>query len=151
MITRIQSISLFVLLSLNLTSCINPSPRIGYDQLIDITWKALQPNTTSGNPDNWEVGEARRVIGREVVNEFVEARFINCPGPLPPENKAIKASSEYWYIRVVPASATVVPEGTETSQIDPTQSPEPLISEVLMLIDAYSGQVVARKFTCRVY
>jgi hypothetical protein len=124
---------------------------MGQDQAVDIAWDVLEPNTTSGNPDNWEVSEARRVAGREVVGEFTEARFINCPGPLPPENKAIKSSSEYWYIRVIPVPVTAMPQTEEISTTNPPLVPEPFISEVLMLIDAFSGQVVARKFTCLGY
>jgi hypothetical protein len=124
---------------------------MGQDQAVDIAWDALQPNTTSKNPDNWEVTEARRVTGREIVGEFVDARFTNCPGPLPPENKAIKASSEYWYIRVIPIPVTETPQSKEFSTTNPHQIPEPFINEVLMLIDIFSGQVVARKFSCQVY
>ena len=124
---------------------------MGQDQAVDLAWDALQPNTTSGNPDNWEVNEARRVTGREVVGEFADARFINCPGPMPPENKAIKASSEYWYIKVIPSPTTAETQGEEISTDIPPQIPEPFISEVLMLIDVFSGQVVARKFSCLAY
>jgi len=151
LIFRTQIRSLVSLCLLILSSCINQSPRMGQDQAVDIAWDALQPNTTSGKPDNWEVKEARRVTGREVVGEFTDARFINCPGPLPPENKAIKASSEYWYIKVSPSPATAEPQGEEIYTTNPPLIPEPFISEVLMLIDVFSGQVVARKFTCLAY
>ena len=130
------------------TSCINQSPRVSYDQAVDFCWEALMPNTTSGDRDNWEVKESRRVIGREVVGEFADARFINCPGPLPPENKAIKASSEYWYIKVAPLLAEFTMQAEAISPSTPPPNPQPQISEVIFLVDIFNGQVVARKFNC---
>jgi len=151
LILRKQIRNLAFLALFILSSCINQSPRLGQDQAVDIAWDALRPNTTSKKSDNWQVSEARRVTGREVVGEFADARFNNCPGPLPPENKAIKASSEYWYIKVVPVPVTPMPQGEDISTTSPPLIPEPFINEVLMLIDAFSGQVAARKFTCIAY
>ena len=151
MTARKQTIHLAFLTLFLLTSCITQTTRLGQDQAVDIAWDALRPNTTSGKSDNWQVSEALRVTGRDVVNEFADARFTNCPGPMPPENKAIKASSEYWYIKVVPVPITPVPQGSEITTTNPPSIPEPFIKEVLMLIDVFSGQVAARKFTCLAY
>jgi len=144
-------LSLTLLLLIILSSCINNTPRLGQDQAVDIAWDALKPNSSSGKSDNWEVVEARRAAGREVVGEFMEARFINCPGPLPPENKAIKASSQYWYIKIMPTPVTSSTQEEAQSTTNPLQIPEPYIKEVIFLIDMFDGQVVARKFTCRTY
>jgi hypothetical protein len=149
LIFREQAIGLSFLILFLLSSCISQTTRLGQDQAVDIAWKTLRPNTTSGKSDNWQVSEARRVAGRDVVNQFTDARFTNCPGPMPPENKAIKASSEYWYIKIVPAPATPIPQATAAG--GPPAVPEPFIQEVLVLIDVFNGQVTARKFTCLAY
>ena len=148
---KLLSFSLAIMLLTILSSCISNSPRLGQDQAVDIAWEALKPNTSSGKSDNWEIVDAHRTTGREVVGEFLDARFVNCPGPLPPENKAIKSSSQYWYIKVVPAPVFPPTQEETLSPANPPQILEPHIKEVIFLIDMFDGQVVARKFTCIPY
>ena len=141
---------LFILLNvvILLTACNNQAQRLSPQQALDITWKSLEPNTSSHNIDEWKVDEARKVAGGEVVNEFALPPRENCPGPKPPDNQPIKATSEYWYVKFLPD-----PELGQIQDDTPSASPPPVVTEpnfqaALFLIDIYSGEVVARKLIC---
>lgn len=144
---------LFVLLAIfaGLAACIDQNPAISQEQAADIAWEEMLPNTASQSRSNWEVVEMRRVSGVDVVGVFTDARYSNCQGPEPPENQAIKLSSEYWYIHTVPLPATPIPDDTDTGSGSPPSIPEPLMREAFFLIDVYNGQIVARKYSCVEY
>lgn len=114
--------------------------------MLDITWKTLEPNTSSQNRGNWKVKDIFRVFGRDVVTEFSGLRISNCPGPNPPENSAIRSSSEYWFVRVEPANQ----DGKRPQSSTPDSiAPEPLFKQAQFLIDPFSGDIIARKFVCQ--
>ena len=145
-----RTLILFLLLNVAIiiTACNNQTQRIGSQKALEITWKLLEPNTSSHNIDEWKVDEARKVAGGEIVNEFAIPPRENCPGPKPPDNQPIKATSEYWFIKLLPD-----PEPGQTQDDTNTASPPPIITEpnfkaALFLIDIYSGDVVARKLIC---
>jgi hypothetical protein len=125
--------------------------RLRQDEILDLTWEDLRPNTSSQNRRNWEYVDAARVFGREVVNQFSGLLVSNCPGPTPPENSAIRSSSEYWFVRVVPSR--MLPPSNKSSH-PPTPpvaiEPEPLFREAQYLIDPFTGEIIARKFVCDV-
>jgi len=141
----------FLLLLVAFTSCVEQSQKIGYQQALDTAWNALLINTSSQARENWEIADARVVQGRDVVGEFANARFGNCPGPRPPENLAIKHTDEYWYIKGIPTPATPFPMDSPTSETSPPSIPEPLLREAIFLIDIYSGNIVARSYSCVEY
>ncbi len=145
-------------LLLALAAC-GPRPtRLGQDQVRDIAWRALEPNTATQSRSNWELRQAQKVSGREVVDQFTIFGARRCPGPIPPENLAIRASGEYWYIQAVPKKRAVESENgligapNDAALLDgitpDATEPEPILQEATFLIDPFSGQVVARKFTC---
>lgn len=129
-----------------LAACGPSQRRLRMDQVLDIAWGALQPNTSSQNRTNWEVVEAAKVLGRDVVNLFSPNGLDRCPIPQPPENQAIRASSEYWYVRTKPIAA--FPAGSGSSNPGEVSAPEPFIKTALFLIDPFTGQITARKFIC---
>lgn len=139
---------LSVLLVAALSSCANPSGRLRQDAVLDIAWETLSPYTASQNRLNWEIVEARRIAGREVVHLFSDTGLRRCPGPLPPENQAIRASSEYWYIKVVPSHLIAGSQSNRPGSNPNTPIPEPIIREASFLIEPFSGDVVARKLYC---
>lgn len=164
----LRAATLAALLLAALAAC-GPRPnRLGQDQVRDITWRALEPYTSSQSRNNWELRQAQKVSGREVVSQFTAFGARKCPGPTPPENLAIRASSEYWYIQAVPknrAAGAPPPDGLAPAGAPPLSGgpssgdapdsatpgatvPEPILQEATFLIDPFSGQVVARKFYC---
>jgi hypothetical protein len=153
MISRMKKYSQLLLLTLLsitlLTACFEQPPRLNQEQALDIAWQALQPNTTDQNRGDWDIIEVKRVAGGEVVQEFALSRSNNCPGPVPPDNQAIKNTSEYWYIKTLPhALVAAARKGTITATSDQKLQPTPAVYEAVFLIDVYGGQVVARKLTC---
>lgn len=129
-----------------LTGCFTHTTRLRQDQVIDITWETLQPSTSSQSRGNWRVKDILRVYGRDVVTEFSALQVSNCPGPNPPENSAIRSSSEYWFVRVEPLEQV----GKKPDSTTPdTIAPEPLIKQAQFLIDPFSGAVVARRYICQ--
>jgi hypothetical protein len=130
-------------------ACTNQYQHLGQQQALQIAWKALNPNTLSHDIDSWEINEARRVVGGEVVKEFSTPTRENCPGPKPPENQPIKISSEYWYIKVLPHPQVWRPQKDTAAPSSILIVPEPNIKSAIFLIDIYSGEVIARKLTCQ--
>lgn len=146
---RIQFALPILIIAALLAGCLPETQRLRQDQIIDITWEDLQPITSSQERENWEVKHAERVYGRTVVSQFSGLSISNCPGPSMPENGAIRSGSEYWFVRVAPArpgtQATASPQPATVIAI----TPEPLFSEALFLIDPISGDIIARKYTCK--
>lgn len=136
------------LLISGLASCANPSGRLKQDAVLDIAWENLSPYTSSQNRLNWEIVEARRLAGREVVQLFSNTGLRRCPGPIPPENQAIRASSEYWYVKVVPSHLIANGQSNRPGSNSNDPIPEPIIREASFLIEPFSGDVVARKLYC---
>lgn len=137
----------FFTLSVILTACGMPSETIKQQEALEIAWEMLDPNTESHNRDDWEIHQALKIYGKDVVNEFSNGRSSGCPGPALPENLPIKISAEYWYILVVPHPEVYrrTSEGAEPVPV----VPEPRIVQASFLIDQYDGKVVARRITCK--
>ena len=146
---RTPIILLLLVVTIVLVACSKPSQRLGQQQALKIAWEALKPNTLSHNVESWEVDEARKVVGGEVVSEFAMPSRENCPGPKPPDNQPIKVSSEYWYIKVMPHPQVWRPQKDTAAPNSMLIAPEPNITSALFLIDIYSGEVVARKLICQ--
>lgn len=146
---RLNQILLISILSFTLlTACIDQPPRLSQQQALDIAWQALQPNTTSTNRGDWDIIEVKRVTGGEVVQEFALSRSNNCPGPIPPDNQAIKITSEYWYVKTFPHALVAAARKGTTATNDQAPRSTPAVHEATFLIDIFNGQVVARKLTC---
>jgi hypothetical protein len=146
---RNLKIILLLMLATIQVACTNQYQHLGQQQALQIAWKALNPNTLSHDIDSWEINEARRVVGGEVVKEFSTPTRENCPGPKPPENQPIKISSEYWYIKVLPHPQVWRPQKDTAAPSSILIVPEPNIKSAIFLIDIYSGEVIARKLTCQ--
>ena len=130
-----------------LTACIQTPKRLSQEQVLDIVWIDFRPSTSSQNRKNWDNTQISLVTGREVVSEFSVVPISKCPGPPLPENQAIRASSNYWFIRVVPKLYTP----TNTAAMQPGDEfiiPEPLIQQASYLVDSTSGEIVARRLFC---
>lgn len=120
-------------------------------QLLDIAWATLEPNTSSHDLANWEGGEVRRVEGGEVADEFDDERpGYGCPGPTPQANSRVEPDATYWYVQIKRRPATPPPGVTPISPTAPPQVPEPFMYQATFLIDD-SGKVVARKLYCVIY
>jgi hypothetical protein len=139
---------LFTIFTSVFTGCIQNGKSLGQQEALEIAWDTLKPNTISRNRDYWEIHEARKVYGKDVVAEFSSVQKMTCPGPLLPENKPIKISTEYWYIKVVPHPEVMRKvEGTDSGE-KVAIVPEPTIEEAAFLIDIYGGEVIARRLLC---
>lgn len=140
-------ITLSLALSVTLTACIEQPKRMSQQQVLDLVWTDFRPNTSSQNRSNWDNIEISLVSGREVVNEFSAIPASSCPGPALPENRAIRASSQYWFVKVAPKVISLA-----NSDIAPTVDevivPEPLIEGASYLVDSTTGEIVARRFFC---
>jgi hypothetical protein len=132
-----------------LAGCGQKNQRLRQDQIIDITWEHLQPITSSQERENWRVVDAARVYGRSVVDQFSGLLISTCPGPSMPENGAIRSGSEYWFVKVAPRNEKEPPTQPVQAAMTEAITPEPLFREALFLIDPISGEVVARRLTCR--
>jgi hypothetical protein len=142
-------LALIIIATCLLPACNKNNHTLGQQDALEIAWKTLDPNTISHNREDWEIHKAQKVYGKDVVNEFASARFVNCPGPEIPENMPIKITSEYWYVKVVPhPEALRAQKGTNSAELVPVV-PEPNIKEATFLIDAYDGNVIARKLVCQ--
>ena len=144
----ILTIAILLMLSLALAACIQQPKRLTQQQVLDIVWTDFRPNTSSQNRSNWDNVEISLVSGREVVNEFSVVPASKCPGPALPENRAIRASSQYWFVKVAPKQFD-----PENSPVAPTMDeviiPEPLIERASYLVDSTTGQIVARRLFCQ--
>lgn len=134
-----------------LASCIKQLPAVNRQQAIDIAWVTLEPNTDTHLRKNWEILDAKKVQGGEVVSEFISTRMSQCPGRMVPENLPIKVSSEYWYIKVSPNEEISQPITDSPSTSTQTAILENQISEAMFLIDSFGGSVVAQKLICQAY
>ena len=124
-------------------------PAIERDQVIELAWEALEPNTRSHDRANWTVVEVQTVSGRSVAEEFKGWTYHGaCGGPEPPPSGEIDPSESYWYVEFRPAPAT--PSGPSMSPTAPPLVPEPFMHQALFLIDD-GGQVIARMLACVVY
>ena len=140
-----------VVLALALAACSGPTGLLSEQQVLDATWEALEPNTSSHNLANWEFAEVRQVVGREVVEQFEGEPAPGCPGPTPPANGAISPSGGYWYVHLKRRPATPWPREGTISPTAPPAVPEPFMYQAMFLIDPADGQVVARKLYCVIY
>lgn len=140
--------AIWFIVSLALAGCIEQPKRLSQDQVLDLVWTDFRPSTSSQNRSNWDNVEVSLVSGREVVREFSAVPISRCPGPPLPENKAIRASSQYWMVKVMPK-----PIDLKASAASPTADkvivPEPLFESASYLVDATSGEIVARRYFCQ--
>ena len=138
-----------------LPSPVLPSPvPLGEQQVIDIVWQAFDPNTSSHDKTAWDIIEVRSVTGQEVQDLFMgESVWGGCTsGPTPPDNASIVPDGSYWYVELQPRPATPRPVPTEfSSPTAPPMIPEPFVFQARFLVDAITGQVVARKISCVIY
>lgn len=147
--TRLSTVVVILSLIVPIAGCIDQGQSLHQQEALEIAWDTLKPNTESGNRDDWEIHDARKVYGKDIVNDFADMRFKNCPGPEVPENLPIKVSSEYWYIRVLPHPEVLRRDkSTSSAELVPVV-PEPKINEAAFLIDPYSGKVIARRLVCK--
>jgi hypothetical protein len=157
-----------ICLALLLTACSADAPPVSYEvtpvsdevnplseqQVVDIAWQALEPNTSSHDLAAWEVVDVRVVTGLEVQDLF-EGEPVpgGCaPGPEAPDNAAITLDGPYWYVEMKARYAT--PQARPTEQYSPTAPPlvpEPFVYQARFLIDAGTSQVIARKIDCIIY
>ena len=141
-------------LTLALAACSTRTGNLGKQQVGDIAWQALEPNTTSHDQAAWQVVSVKSVTGREVRDQFAGKPVSSgcVPGPKPPENAILALDSTYWHVQMRPRAATPKPQPTEQfSPTAPPHVPEPFVVEARFLVDAKTGQVVARKLICVVY
>jgi hypothetical protein len=148
------SLVLFVCLTLLLAACPAKIATLDEQQVADVAWQALEPNTSSHNRAAWEVLGVKTVKGREVQDLFdgepVPGRC--APGPAPPENGMISPGSSYWHVEMRPRLATPRPQPTEQfSPTAPPSVPEPFVYQAHFLVDVSTSQVVARKLYCVIY
>jgi hypothetical protein len=146
---RASIIFLLLMITTMQVACNNQNQRLGQQQALQIAWKALDPNTLSHDSESWEINEARKVVGGEIVSEFSLPSKNNCPGPSLPDNQPIKVSSEYWYIKVLPHPQVWRPQKDTAAPSSMPIVPEPSIQSAIFLIDIYNGEVIARKLTCQ--
>jgi hypothetical protein len=121
------------------------------EQLRDLAWQALDPNTSSHDPANWEVIDLRQVEGREIAGEFADDPAFGCPGPTPAPNAPIAAAETYWLVQFQKRPATPPAGATPLSPTAPPNVPEPFIYQAFFLIDPGGDQVVARRLLCVIY
>jgi len=148
---RLLPLLIFAISLFTLSACDRPT-RLTQGQVIDLAWNALEPYTASQRRENWDILQAEKVTGLQVVDQFGDVVYRQCPGPALAENLAIHASGEYWYIKVTPKHLLEdKPKPNNNAKIGSApdgQVQEPILKEATFLIDPFSGQVVARKFYC---
>jgi hypothetical protein len=127
--------------------------QLNEEQVIEIAWQAVEPNTHSHKQTSWEITIVQIVTGREVQDQFTgDPLSYGCPGPTPPDNASIAPGGTYWFVEMQPIPATPQPE--PESQFSPTAPPiipEPFMKKAQFLIDAITGEVIARKLDCVIY
>jgi hypothetical protein len=141
------TLSIVALLGGALAACGERPKRLSQEQVLDILWDDFRPNTSSQNRSNWDNTQFSLVSGREAVSEFSTVPISQCPGPALPENKAIRASSQYWFIKVAPKEFSQTAAASAPTA-DERIIPEPLIQQASYLIDSITGEIVARRFFC---
>lgn len=133
------------------TDTVEATRAISEAQARDLAWRALEPNTSSHDPANWEVIDLRQVEGQAIVGEFEGQPAPGCPGPTPEPNAAIDGSGTYWLVRFQKRPATPPPAETPLSLTAPPNVPEPFMYQASLLLHPGSGEVVARRFLCVIY
>jgi hypothetical protein len=149
-----RSFTSITCLTLALTACSARAVPLSEQQVIDNAWQALKPNTSSRNQSAWEIVGVKSATGREVQDLFegepVPGRC--APGPTPPDNATIILDDSYWHVQMKPYSATPRSQPTEQfSATAPPKVPEPFVYQADFLVDASTGQIVARKLHCVIY
>lgn len=130
-----------------LSACIQQPKRLTQERVLTIVWEDLRPLTSTQNRSNWESTQISLVSGREVVSEFSALPYQQCPGPALPENQPIRASSRYWLVKVAPLPPSMMStDGAPT--LEENIVPEPLIQQAYYLVDAISGEIIARRLFC---
>ena len=150
----LRSFTSMACLTLALTACSAKVVPLSEQQVVEFVWQALEPNTSSHNQSAWEIVGVQAVTGREVQDLFAgEPVPGGCaPGPTPPNNARIALDGSYWYVQMQPRSATPRPQPTEQfSPTAPPAVPEPFVYQAHFLVDASTGQIVARKLYCVIY
>ena len=153
-----KSLSRFIIavvgLTLALTACSTKTAVLGKQQVVDIVWRALEPNTSSHTQAAWEVVRVQSVTGQDIQDLFkgppVPGSCV--PGPTPPENAPLALDSAYWYVQMRPRQVTPRPQPTEQySPTAPPDVPEPFVYEARFIVDARTGRIAARKLMCVIY
>lgn len=131
---------------------VSPDNSQSEQQIVDIAWDALAPNTSSHSLSNWEVVEVRRVTGQEVAAQFEGKPAPGCwQGPTPPANRKINLSGTYWFVEMKPQPATPLPREGTISPTAPPAIPEPFLRQALFLINVDGHQITARRLFCVIY
>jgi hypothetical protein len=141
------TIAMLLILGGALAACIEQPKRPSQERLLDIVWTDFRPNTSSQNRGNWDNIQISLVSGREVVGEFSAVPASQCPGPALPENRAIRASSQYWFVKVAP-KPIILTDSDVAPTVDEVIVPEALIDGASYLVDSTTGEIVARRFFC---
>lgn len=144
--TNTRFLFLVLFLVLNVTGC--GASSVTQDAAVTAAWNALDPVTTAHNRANFELSEARLVQGKEVAQNFANERTnAYCWGTRVPANSAIDFNSQYWYVHLKRRVMTPIPV-TRVSPTQPPAIPDWNIPEAFFLIDARTGQVIARRILC---
>ena len=141
-------------LTLAVTACSTKAAILGQQQVVDIVWRTLEPNTSSHTQGAWEVVRVQSVTGRDIQDLFTgPPRLASCvPGPIPPENAPLALDGAYWYVQMRPRQVTPRPQPTvHYSPTAPPDVPEPVVYEALFAVDAQTGEIAARKLKCVIY
>lgn len=155
-----QCLNSILFLTLTFTACsaegTSPTQTNTLDrqQIVDIVWQTLEPNTSSHDQAAWEVIDVHIVLGKEVQNLFIGKPVPGgcAPGPTPPDNATIGPTASYWYVQMKPRFATPQPQVEEEfSPTAPPKVPEPFLTGAHFLIDTITGRVVARRINCVIY
>ena len=100
-----KSLSRFIIavvgLTLALIACSIKTAVVGEQQVVDIVWQALEPNTSSHTRAAWEVVRVQSVTGRDIQDLFKGPPVLgSCvPGPKPPENAP--SAEEYHFFALI--------------------------------------------------
>ncbi len=149
-----RSFAAMACLTLALNACSAKVVPLSEQQVVEIAWQALEPNTSSHNQSAWEIVDVQAVTGREVQDLFAGVPVPGgcAPGPTPPDNARIALDGSYWYVEMQPRPATPQPQPTEQySPTAPPNVPEPFVYQAHFLVDASTGQIAARKLYCAIY
>lgn len=129
----------------------NAASTLSQEQVRELAWQALDPNTSSHDPANWDVIDLRQVEGREIAKEFEGQPATGCPGPTPLPNAPVDAIESYWLVQFQKRPVSPPTDATPLSVTAPPNVPEPFMYQAFFLIDPGSGQVVARRLICVIY
>ena len=98
---------LVIVLTLGLVGCANKKVIPIEQQVRDLAWQALDPNTASHNRAAWGFIEIKQVVGRDISGQFRDEYFYGClQGPTIVPNSKIDPSGVYWYVHLEPRPAT---------------------------------------------